>query len=268
MALQIECLCLERTDEAIKQALRDLPPDLPTTYGRILDKSKVKTGHCYQKQIIGCLLSALRPLKVGELREALGVVIGDTNWDPDKHVNNIHQTLTCCGSLVVILEEELTVHFIHQSVAQFFLRGAAVSPNLHFELPKTSLELGEICVTYLSYGKFDQRISTHVVPQVSVGRTPAVVAQNTLQDAGILGQLALYLLRFQAGEGPDIGRVIAETNSIARKRREVMEPFQFLAYASDHWMLHTTAIQGTDLTFRLWKRLLKDSKLDGLVLGP
>lgn len=135
VALQIECICAEKTYESIRQALDDLPKDLSAGFVRILQKAKQK-GRCYQKDILKIVVGAYRPLQAAELRDALSVAPGDASWYPEKMINNIYTTLQCCGCLVVVDEEELTVRLIHQSVAQFLLEETEESEGLHSLLDK------------------------------------------------------------------------------------------------------------------------------------
>lgn len=258
---------MEQTDESIREALRNLPPDLSTTYDRILRRSEYRHGHSYQRQILSFLLAALRPLEMNELSGALAVVPGDIDWKSDNQVNNVYHALTCCESLVIVAEEERTVQFVHQSVVQFLLDQKSSSATLHFDLAQASLELGEVCVTYLNYGMFDQRLSTNVVPPIPAGLIPAKIAQDTLKESSLIGQLALMFLNFQSTDGPDISRVLAETSPLHRKRQEAAS-FGFLKYASQHWLIHTMRIDPTRRTFSLWRGLLQHSKFDGLVCGP
>jgi hypothetical protein len=55
------------------------------------------------------------------LREALSVVPGDTLWTPSRLLNDVYLVLACCGCLLTVDEEEVTVRFIHHSVKQFLL---------------------------------------------------------------------------------------------------------------------------------------------------
>lgn len=258
---------MEQTDESIREALKNLPPDLSTTYDRILRRSKHRRGHSYQRQILSFLLAALRPLEMNELREALAVVPGDTNWKSDNQLNNVYHALTCCASLVIVAEEERTVHFVHQSVVQFLLDEKSTSAALRFDLAQASLELGEVCVTYLNYGIFDQRVSTNVVPSIPAGVIPSKIAEDTLRGSGTIGQLALLLLNLQSTDGPDIGKVLTETSRLNRKRQEAAA-FEFLKYASQYWLIHTAKIDDQSSTFRLWKGVLQNPKFDGLFWGP
>ncbi len=69
VVLQIESLCLAGTDEAIRQALADLPKDLPATFSRILQQSEA-SGKDYQQRLLQLITAAFRPLTMDELREA------------------------------------------------------------------------------------------------------------------------------------------------------------------------------------------------------
>ena len=105
VVLQINSLCNMKSDYDIRQALEDLPKDLSETFSRILDRSK-GSGEHYQKRILEFMMAAFRPLTLGELQDALGVVPKDTDWNPERLPNDIYSVLGCCGSLVTIDEEE------------------------------------------------------------------------------------------------------------------------------------------------------------------
>ncbi|RYP15273.1 hypothetical protein DL767_010342 [Monosporascus sp. MG133] len=107
VALQIESLCAAKTDEAIRQALADLPKDLPETFSRILQRSG-ESGKHYQMRTFELVTAAHRPLTTEELRESLSVVPGHAVWNPARLLNDVYSALACCGSLVTVDEEEST----------------------------------------------------------------------------------------------------------------------------------------------------------------
>lgn len=267
VALQIECLCLEETDESIRQALEDLPEDLTATFYRILKRSRPKSQNSYQRAILGFLLASIRPMILQELREALAVVPADPTWDPRKQINDIHHALSSCGSLVTVAEEEHTVHLVHQSVAQFLLESKETA-DWNFTQLNTDLRLGEVCVTYLSYSVFGQDLSTSVVPKLSTAQSPETVARNTLANAGLPQHLARVFMKPQLKSGTDIRKTLAETGR-NRGQQHIPEAFEFLKYASQHWLLHTKHIGESCVTFQLWKALLLSKfGVDGLVWAP
>ena len=95
-----------RIDEAIQDALADLPKDLSETFSQILHKSG-GSGQSYQARILQLIIAASRPLTADELREALSVVPGDTIWTPSRLPNDVRSALACCGlSLLQISNEQ------------------------------------------------------------------------------------------------------------------------------------------------------------------
>ncbi|EWZ77527.1 hypothetical protein FOWG_18068 [Fusarium oxysporum f. sp. lycopersici MN25] len=122
VVLQINSLCLAKTDDSIRQALADLPRDLPGTFSRILEQSAA-LGKEDQRRTLELLTAACRPLTTDELLEALSVVPGDPDWNPSRMLNDVYAALACCGSLVMVDEETLSVKLIHHNVKQFLLSG-------------------------------------------------------------------------------------------------------------------------------------------------
>ncbi|KAL1961500.1 hypothetical protein VTN77DRAFT_1661 [Rasamsonia byssochlamydoides] len=61
VALQMDSICAERTDEAIRDALSDLPVDLSDTFWRILQKARGTDSRC-QRRILELIVAACRPL--------------------------------------------------------------------------------------------------------------------------------------------------------------------------------------------------------------
>src|SRR2546421_873745 len=145
-----------------------------------------------------------------ELREALSVIPGDTVWNPAKLLNDVYSTLACCGSLVTIDEDELTIRLIHHSVKQFLLSGFNDSTNI-LSIEDANRRMADIIVTYLSYGVFETRLSTMVVPQIAAKSVTSQVIRSTL-DSSSVRNLALKLLEPGKRLDYDIGKVLAETS--------------------------------------------------------
>jgi hypothetical protein len=123
VAFQLDSICSQETDESIVDTLQSLPKDLPETFDRILRKLEQSkpADPRLRKMIFELVAAAQRPLTMEELSHAISVVPGDTTWNVKKLVNDMHKTLDCCGSLLVVDEEHLTVHFTHHSVKQHLL---------------------------------------------------------------------------------------------------------------------------------------------------
>jgi hypothetical protein len=241
VALQIESLCAMRTDAAIRDALADLPKDLPETFSRILQRSQ-GSGKPYQRPILELITIAHRPLTIEELREALSVVPGDAVWNSEKLLNDVYSTLSCCGCLLTVDEEELTVRLVHHSVKQFLLNGFADSSNISFTLNSAQRKMADIIVTYLSYGVFETRLSTLVAPQMMTGSVPSGIIHSTLDSSSTIRNLALKLLKSRKCPEHDISRTLVEMSKSLGSRS--INKFHFYSYAKSYWLQHIFYVSG------------------------
>ncbi|KAK3377515.1 hypothetical protein B0H63DRAFT_524803 [Podospora didyma] len=217
--LRIDSLCFERSDEAIRLALTRLPHDLTKAYSRILHRGSRKAG-----------------MTTRELGEALSVVVGDTVWNHERVINDVYDVLACCGSLVVVVDEN--------------------------SFPFTQRRMASIIVTYLNLDVLENQISTHVIPpkkQLPVQSMPSKIVQSTLKSNPDLKSslkvqaLALRLLRTSSGAvgtattteaAQNISNIIGgQTAAAARPPSPVGEealqvPRHFRKYATNHWLSH------------------------------
>ncbi|KAL8402586.1 hypothetical protein RB596_009090 [Gaeumannomyces avenae] len=239
VALQIESLCTAKTDEAIRQALADLPKDLPSTFSRILRKSET-LGKDYQRQTFKLVIAAQRPLTTDELREALSVKPGDTDWKPAQLLNDIYSALACCGSLVTVDEEDFTVRLVHHSVKQFLLGGFRSSSSGVFTLDSAMRTMKDVIVTYLNYGIFDNQLSTKVVPQVVAGTAPRKIIQSTLDPSSRVQELALRFLKSGKQSDYNVGKLLMDESK--RFNQHHTDQFNFFPYAKLYWFHHIRCI--------------------------
>ncbi|OCL01989.1 hypothetical protein AOQ84DRAFT_328059, partial [Glonium stellatum] len=234
VVLQIDALCTMRTDDTIRGALADLPKDLPETFSRILQRSE-GFGKNYQRPIPELITVAHRPLTIEELGEALSVVPGDSLWNPARLLNDVYSTLKCCGCLLTVDEDELTVRLVHHSVKQFLLSGPTGLADVPITMRAAQKRMGGIIITYLSYGVFETQLSTSVVPQMMTGSVPSKIIHSTLDSASSVRGLALTLLRSGKRPGCDIGKILAETS---KHFGRLVYKFHFLSYARLYWLQH------------------------------
>ncbi|KAH8755942.1 hypothetical protein F5882DRAFT_444653 [Hyaloscypha sp. PMI_1271] len=227
VVLQIRCICAMKTDSNIRQAIQGLPRTLSETFSRILHRSD--TSEQYQRRILELITVAYRPMTTGELREALGVIPGDAVWKRERLLTDVMSTLTCCGCLLTVDEEELTVRFVHHSVKKFLLQGWKDATNVAFSIEGARRSMCDTIITYLSYGIFETQLSTTVVPQVRVGPVPSTVINSTMGPSSVTRRLALKLLRSRNEPNHDIGPILAECR--AHVDASVVEKFQFLSGA-------------------------------------
>ena len=260
VALQIISLYAMKTDDAIRQALVDLPKDLSETFTRILAKSGV-AGQPYQRRILELIIVAQRPLQIEELRESLSVVPGNTTWNPATLLNDIYSTLACCGSLVIVDEEELTVRLVHHSVKQFILTEFNTSTSIGFTTAEAHRTMRDIIITYLNYGVFERQLSTTVVPQIMTGSAPSKIIRSTLHSSGSVRNIALKLLKSKRAPNYDIGQTLAEASKLFNSRP--VDEFHFYSYAKSYWQQHILcALELEPAINNLLLRLLKKRIMD------
>lgn len=255
VALQIDSLCAARTDEAIRQALADLPGDLPETYLRILNKSASAAPE-YQKLILELILAARRPMTGDEFREALSVKPGDATWHPEHVINDVNSVLACCGSLVSVDEETSTVELIHGSVKQFLNGDFAKWDDRYVKLgPDAETTMADIVITYLNYGVFESQISTAVVPTVESAEMPSKIIRS-IDSAVMVRNVALRLLRNKNRPKPsyDMGKMLHDLKGEVAHEN----PFSFYDYAKTFWARHIWRTSlGNDAVQSLQVKLLR-----------
>ena len=260
VALQIESLCAEKTDEAIRQALLDLPKDLSETFSRILRRSE-RLGKPYQRRILELVTAARRPLTTEEIREALSVVPGDAVWNPTRLLNDVYSTLTCCGSLITVDEEELTIRLVHHSAKQFLLSGFKNSTDITFTIGSANRKMADIIITYLSYGIFETQLSTVVVPQIMTESAPSRIIRSTIDPSSTTRSLALKLLKSRKQPNYDIGKILAGASKHFESRS--VDEFHFYSYAKSYWLQHTRCISEQEpVMYGLLLNLFKGKAVD------
>lgn len=248
VTLQIKALCELHTDQEILDALANLPLDLSETYSRILQKAQGR-NKLYQELILCLLTAAQLPLKTSEIREALSVEPGQTDWTTSKLLNDVYSALATCGCVIYVDEEDLTVRYVHSSVREYFLheyptvsilaeddalgRAEAIIQSCH-------RAMAEIIVTYLSYGVFDTQLSAARVPRIDGGETTSKIVKSATASSKNVQSLALKLLAHRSRPTIDIGKTLAQSmSSKARERKE----FIFVDYARDWCLKHVCAIR-------------------------
>ncbi|KFZ03367.1 hypothetical protein V502_11004 [Pseudogymnoascus sp. VKM F-4520 (FW-2644)] len=255
VALQIISLCAMKTDDAIRQALKDLPKDLSETYSRILRKSE-GSGKTYQRRTLELVTISHRPLTAEELRDALSVVPGDAVWDWSRRLNDVDLILTCCGSLLTIDEEERTIRLVHHSVKQFLLSGFKDSANIAITIDSANSTMASIIVTYLNYSVFATQLSTTVVPQMMAASAPSQIIRSTPDLSSTVQSLALKLLKSRKQPNFDIGKTLAETSKLFGSPSK--DEFHFYSYAKLYWLQHVFCISKQELViYDLLRRLFK-----------
>jgi len=234
VALQLRTLCSMQTDDSIRQALDNLPRDLPETFSRILEKSGDQE-QIYQRRTLQLVTGAFRPLTTEELREALSVKPDCTEWRPSSLINDIISVLSFCGSLVIVDEEEQTVRLVHHSFKQFLLDSPKVFGYPFFTIDLIHEAIAAVIISYLNYSIFGNELSTTVAPDMKMGAVPSQVIQTAItSDTG--RNIALKLLKSRKTPNFDMSKAVANVTS--RNATGLADTFHFYAYAKLYCVLH------------------------------
>ncbi|KAG4255781.1 hypothetical protein FPRO03_04729 [Fusarium proliferatum] len=241
VSLQLDSICSELSDTAIREAIRDLPRDLTQTYERNLLKASSGDSKGHHIRIFKLLVGAREPLTTKQLREAVSVKVGQTTWSPQQHISNIHAALRFCGSLIMIDEEDDTVTFIHHSARSFCLNSPRNAAEWTFTEREANLAIAETLVTYLTYNIFDTRLSRNVVPRISANRMPETVALSTLTSRQAGQSIANKLFRLKSKHKRDIGPTLAQVST--GNQPNSAQEFLLLPYAKNNWIRHTSQLE-------------------------
>ena len=119
VACQMDHLCGLPTDAARRNALRELPPDLFTTYDRILERvNTLSEESCLLVERVLKWIFDGFPLSTSALCEALSINPGDRIHDPDA-APDVETILTCCSSLVRLSTDNNNLELAHFTVKEY-----------------------------------------------------------------------------------------------------------------------------------------------------
>ncbi|KAJ7481671.1 ankyrin repeat-containing domain protein [Mycena latifolia] len=149
--LQVDSLMTKHTVKAVRNALRNMPDNLNSSYDEIVDRinRQSEDDKALAWRTLSWITNAKRPLRPSELREALAVEEGSKKLDSD-NLLDIDTILSVCASLVVINEADRRLRLIHFT-AQNYLE--QVQSTI---FPHAATEITATCITYLSFDIFSR----------------------------------------------------------------------------------------------------------------
>ncbi|TVY52006.1 putative ankyrin repeat protein L93 [Lachnellula cervina] len=158
VACQMDYLCECSTDRDRRDALKQLPPDLPSSYERILERvnRSNKQNQRLVRNALHWIVYAEVPLTTTEVLQALAVQSGDTVFD-SSGMTTEEELLHWCSSLVRRNQSATGLELAHFTVKEFLL---SIDPILKpqyidYRLSGDHSLLAEACVTFLSCTSFD-----------------------------------------------------------------------------------------------------------------
>lgn len=215
-------------------------------------------------------------MTIDEVREALSIVPGEICWSEEDLINDIHGTLSCCGSLLFVDEEGFTVHFVHPSVRQFLLgemKDSLPFNRWHFTTQEAQAEMAGATITYVSIFETANQVTLHssAAPRDA---TPLLVPHpeqtlNAVLQAGALRSSLVSVVsklnrlkHKRSASAIDISSIAGNivTPGSAAEDAAPRRDRVFLSYAKSSWLIHSTGISETDKkVYCLWKRLIEDA---------
>ena len=265
MFFQIEDICAQDTDEAIRRIIRSLPKDLPATYQRALERVVRNRKADVARKMFRWVAAAKRPLPLMEIREAIAVEPCQPFSQQDKLVNDVDQLVPWCGNLLVLDDEEGLVQFAHHSVKDYLLSGNVPEISSHhfqIEILDVDHEAGEVCCTYLNFSDFERQ--TIHFPQVRSGLDPKAIVKTSLSanssptmTSSLFKLNDLHKAR-RATEASDIWRQLHLTSLRvgAMWPQNLQTRYHVLAYASEYWLDHTKKFNEKDPCWSFFRCLV------------
>jgi Ankyrin repeats (3 copies) len=195
------------------------------------------------------IVCAKRPLRIDELKEAVGIESTHKFWDADKIPAADDCLIRCWGNLLVFDTDDRTIRLAHYTVQQFLLSESARSERFRIRQLEAEIEVGEICVAYLSFSDFETQI-TKFKPKITLPDIKAMGGYTWSQlplprfAAKILSYLWRHTEAMDSGYQPlqiDFLTCYLQDSQRSEPPSKIMEEkYQLLSYVIDNWAFHTT----------------------------
>ena len=147
--LHMDSLSTKLSVKALKKAIENLPRELNDLYDDALRRIDAQNEDDREVAIslLRWVAYAYRPLTIPELEEALAIVPGEDDFDPEG-LPLIHDALNACAGLLVVDDETEQVRMVHYTAQDYF------DKLLESRFHGAHTTIAEHCITYLSYRVF------------------------------------------------------------------------------------------------------------------
>lgn len=167
----MDYMCELPNDAARRKALDSLPPDLNSTYERILNR--VNQSNPETQKLVRRVLRWITnepDMKSDALCEAISIDLGDTKRNPEA-ISDESEILRWCSSLVRKSADGYQLELAHFTVEEYLKQidpGRDTSISAYRIDPRADrIILAKVCLTYLNFehfnqgGPFDQHVVEH-----------------------------------------------------------------------------------------------------------
>ncbi|KAF4340446.1 hypothetical protein FBEOM_5631 [Fusarium beomiforme] len=263
----IEDLCSCKSDKEMRQALLDIPLDLPEVFNRALGRIVQQRHQGIAQKVFKLAAAARRPLTLPELREALSLNPGQDRLSSDGLINGIERVSFWCENLIHIEEMDNTVHFSHQSVREFLLKpGTYYFRDFHFKLEHADRHIAQICLTYLNLDDYRTSLVTKdgPGPRIKLEIPVTAIAGQTIQTVarGSIGHRLGRWASFKATDNVSRDQCSIPMRPLYTDKSMLSTNRPFWDYAANNWCFHDANIDSNHQP-KLWEYLgqaLKDSR--------
>ncbi|RSM01295.1 hypothetical protein CDV31_011425 [Fusarium ambrosium] len=253
--LAIEDICSGTNDKEIKEALQEIPTDLPTTFDRALSRIAKRRNQKIASEIFGWTTAARQPLTLTQLQEALSVKVGQRNLHPDDLASGIDRITVWCENMVCVEETDNTVHFSHHSIREYLLQpGSGDLEFFHVDLQEFDHHVGEVCITYLHLGNLKTALieSEKAEPPIPLTVPMQGLSEQTVRTVvggsmgARVGRWTSHFIKSSARSAQPSAGDVAIHSTLKNLRHTPSAPrviqYAFLEYAEGHWFQHKTRL--------------------------
>lgn len=261
MYFQLLDLCEAISEFEVRETLGRLPGGIIETYTRILMKIVGnRSNKTLAQQTFKWIVCAKRPMFLFELTEAVAFKATDTSWSREK-IPNPERLYKACGNLVVVDDEDKTVRLVHHTVQQFLLEPLQHQALELFQISprRAEIELGEVCVAYLSFSDFETQIaiSNRQILSLSCLPDPKNVLEHVSSQPGpsnISSSMSQVICRFRS-EKRSLRPTDFDVSKFLKVKtppsRTLQERYLLLDYVVQNWLHHTSSFSVSDTS--MWE---------------
>lgn len=266
--LHMDSLSTKLSITSLKNAIDNLPQELNELYDEAFRRIDAQNED--DREVANNLLRwvayAYRPLTIPELEEALAIVPGGEDFDPEG-LPLILDALNACAGLLVVDDETKQVRMVHYTAQDYF------DKLLNSRFQDAHAKIAEHCITYMSYKVFQSYKSETVYFEYDDSQ------DGNPEDDDVENQI----VDDEAGENDDSKNDTSEDDDVENEvldhdagiddASEVDESedetsadgeksqFHLLDYVFRYWASHATTVQGVDVSNQIYNFLAKDPRV-------